>query len=255
MSENPQYQQKFRIHTYEVDLTGRVSVISLQKYMQEAAVEHAIRLKASMYELYPKNLTWVLYQMFIRVYFYPRLHEEITVHTWPSGRNRFFAYRDFEIRDANENVVAHGISTWSMIQLTTKRPVPLPEFILQIPYTPRRVLEKEFQKIHALKDAAPQKRFFVRLSDLDMNKHVNNTAYLDWCLEAIPVQFWDEHILTELEIHFRSESLYGDVIQSSCLQQDSQALTHFHHGLVRESDGRELARALSRWKPKHTSEE
>ncbi len=77
------------------------------------------------------------------------------------------------------------------------------------------------------------KKFTVRKSDLDINNHVNNIRYIEWILEVLPA----DQPVRKLDIAFRAECGYDDVIISKYLQTD----TGNQHVIERESDGRVLA--------------
>jgi len=242
------FEDKFRIRTYEIDHTGRATLISIQQYLQEVAVEHAMKLKVSMYELFPQGLTWVLSRLHIKVQRYPKLHETVRVKTWPSGRSSLFATRDFEIWDSKETKICTATTSWMLIYLKNKRPARIDKHILELPVHPVRALPDDFPQLPKLTNPAFEKRFYARLSDLDLNQHVNNIAYIAWCLEAIPREYWDTHQLTEIEVNFKAESFYGDSIHSRCAPAPETDGIFYHH-LIRETDNKELARSVTHWKP------
>lgn len=62
----------------------------------------------------------------------------------------------------------------------------------------------------------------VRRSDVDMNGHVNNVVYVEWLLESIPARVWQSHELKELELEFRSECNYGDVVDALCRREERE---------------------------------
>ncbi|HDK35303.1 MAG TPA: acyl-ACP thioesterase, partial [Bacteroidetes bacterium] len=87
-------------------------------------------------------------------------------------------------------------------------------------------------------------------NDLDSNKHVNNTKFVEWCAESIPP---DEHLKLEmdsLEIAFRKEAHYGEHILSSVerVQNPGNDKTVFLHQIKREHDGIVLAQARTSWR-------
>ena len=89
--------------------------------------------------------------------------------------------------------------------------------------------------------------FRVRHSDLDINRHVNNTVYVDWALETLPKDIIGRIRPEIIEVSYRAEANYGGrVLSRSCYDDgDSTSL----HQLVREGDGRELARLRVGWQP------
>jgi len=66
---------------------------------------------------------------------------------------------------------------------------------------------------------APPMIHGVRRSDLDMNDHVNNVVYMELLMEAVPDAVRDAFELAELELEFRGECKYGDVISVACCRE------------------------------------
>ena len=54
--------------------------------------------------------------------------------------------------------------------------------------------------------------FKVYNSDIDMNKHVNNTRYTKWVLDSIPMKYHTSVELKEFEINFLNQTFLGDEI-------------------------------------------
>ena len=85
-------------------------------------------------------------------------------------------------------------------------------------------------------------RLLPRRSELDVNGHVNNAHLLGWLLEPLPDM--PNRRLIEIDCAFRSECQSGDTVLS---RVGSETDGVRHHALVREADGTDLVRAVSRW--------
>ncbi len=46
----------------------------------------------------------------------------------------------------------------------------------------------------------------MQISDLDMNNHVNNTRYVKWILDSIPIEYHNTMKVNEFEINFLNET-------------------------------------------------
>ena len=55
--------------------------------------------------------------------------------------------------------------------------------------------------------------FPVRISDLDVNSHVNNVKYTQWALDMMTEKDHRNFIIKEYEINFLSETFAGDLMQ------------------------------------------
>ena len=87
----------------------------------------------------------------------------------------------------------------------------------------------------------------VRYSDLDINQHVNNVKFVEWIVESVPSATLNAWVASEVEINFLAEAFHEDRILAACSAQDPDH-TIFHHSIARQQDGRELARAITKWR-------
>ncbi len=249
------FERTFFIHTYEIDAEGRVHVLSLLNFLQDAAAGHAARLGFSVPDLVKRGLTWVLSRYRVSVERYPRFFEEVAVATWPSGLERSFALRDFEISD-DRGILLRATSSWMLLDLETKRPVRADEHLPAAMVLDRRAVADAFPPIPQLGAAEREARFRVARRDLDMNRHVNNVVYIHWALEAVDEAVAAAMRPVDIEISYRAEAFYGDEIVSTAGSADEEAAGSgeaFLHRITRASDGTELARLRTRWAPQTNS--
>ncbi len=241
------YQDTFRIRSYEVDCRGRLSILSIFNFMQEAASSHADALGVSIQQLLSNNYTWLLSRLKIKMTSYPVWTDRLTVLTWPSGTQRLFALRDFQLKDQNDNTVGAAVSAWLIIDTHKRRPARIAPFVKRLkPLEGDHILPDTLDKLQPLNEFDDERKFQVRFRDLDINQHVNNASYVEWVLESIPVAFNKNAILSELEINFLAESFLHDHIIAKC-QSESMPPRLFRHSLFREEDGQELVRARTVW--------
>lgn len=243
----PPYREAFKVRSYDVDPRRRLALRALCAYLQEAAGLHAAALGASMERLAQDGLAWVLHRMKVEVARWPRQGDAVEVVTWPSRFDRVVADREFEVRVGGDPVAA-ATTRWAVADLQARRPVRIPEFILALPVDARSggvALGRGDPP--ALARPAVTRAFPVRRADLDVVGHVNNTQYASWVGETVPDEVGDAMHLAALEIVFRQEARHRDVVVSESEALPGDDGTAFVHVLRRESDGAELARALTRW--------
>jgi acyl-ACP thioesterase len=242
------YSEKFKVRSYEVDVTGRVTVLTISNFLQEIAGNHAGELGVSVDKLFEKNMTWVLSRLHLQMYSYPFWREMVNVETWPSDAYGKFATRDFEIYNSKHKLIGKATSSWMLIDLKKMRPITMPDFIMSIerPEKPRAIKDN-FEKLPQLEKIEYKNSYKVRLSDLDINQHVNNVNYIEWAIETIPVAIRKKFMLSEIEISFRSQGKYGDSVESRVQKTANQDGKTFIHSLVHSEVQVELAVALSKW--------
>jgi acyl-ACP thioesterase len=243
------WETPFEVRAYEVDVDGRLAAPALCDWLQETAGQHAAALGWAVADLRPRSLTWVLSRLHVKVLRRPEWRERITVATWPSGVQRAFALRDFRAFDASSSPVAGATTAWLLLNLSTRRPVRPPRKVDELARSsPGRAVDDRFEKLPAVAASEPGVAFTARFSDLDVNRHVNNVVLVRWLVDGLPTELLAANALTELEVEFRSEVAWGDVVESSLEASDADPRC-YAHVLLRRTDGREVARARTRWTP------
>jgi len=241
------YKREFQIRSYEVGFNGVAKISTILDYFQELASTHAQILGFSVEQLFKKGLTWVLSRNHIIILRAPKFGEKILGQTWPSGRKGRFALRDFEMYDATENLIVKGTTSWMMIDLKNKTPVSVSDLLGNILLLERRALQDNFGSLPNLTRIDFENSFSVRLSDLDINRHVNNVVYIQWAMDALPQEIIFRLYPVEIEISYRSEAFLGDTISSKAQQFEGQD-NIFIHQLIRAKDNKELAFLRTVWK-------
>ena len=243
--------EAFDVHTYEVDAFHALAVPALAGYLQDAAGLQAAEMGCGIDELRERGLTWVLSRQRIEVCRLGRLGDALKVETWPSGVERVFALREFRVTRGDGTLIARASTHWAVMALEKRRPVR-PDRVLAPEFHP--AAERELppaEDLPPLGQADEERRFRIRYSDIDQNLHVNNTSYLAWALEAVPREVWRDCATLWADVHFLAECTYGSRILSRVRARTER---DFLHSIVREEDGKELARVGTRWAPRRELE-
>jgi medium-chain acyl-[acyl-carrier-protein] hydrolase len=240
--------KQYQVRLYEADFRGALRPVAMLNYLQDTAAAHSSRFGYSIAELLVRNMTWVLSRYHISVRHYPSVGDTISVSTWRSAIEGMFALRDFEVSDSCGNILATATSSWVIMNLETKRPVKLETVITDYPLVARRALTDDFAPLPRMENHSGEELFKVRIADLDMNRHVNHTVYVEWALECIPREIQEGFCLAELEVGYRAEAFYGDTVLArvALAQQENPAI--FWHQLVNQQSGKELTRLKTTWK-------
>lgn len=236
------------MRSYEVDPRGRLQVPILCRLLQEAATEHAAELGVAVEALISTGVAWVLTRLDLTMDRWPGVGAEVVLATWPAAANRLTTERRFEISDERGQRIGAATTLWLVLDLARRRPVRIPSAVAE-PLSKLGLGDRPVRP----DDLAPPDRvdrelsFAIRRSDLDSAGHANNTSFVEWAVEAVPDEIWDERNLQRLEVAFLAECHRGQTVVSRAGSlADIEPRTVLHQ-LERRDDGREVARARTTW--------
>jgi acyl-ACP thioesterase len=248
LASGPRLERRFRVQAYEMGPEGRVKLGSLLNYFQEAASEHAENLGASVTDLISKNLTWVLSRYHIKIFRYPLWKESLRLTTWPSVQQGLFALREFEVRDEQNHLLAAATTSWMLLDIKSKRPVPLADNLPEYLKDPSRAIADPFGPLPKAVRTDLELSFQVQRRDLDWNRHVNHVVYVEWAVETAPQDILENFLPAEIEVDFRGEALFRETVLSRTEFISLAEESLLHHQIVKEKDRKELTRLRTFWK-------
>ncbi len=228
---------EFFIYPQEVDYTKQITLTALGSCLLNAAGLAAVEKGFGMETVHAQGLAWVVSRLAIEMKKYPTHYEKITIETWVNECGRLVTTRNFSIFSAEGEHLGDATSWWSMIDLTTRRPVNLHEktnleqVIIDEPSVmnpPVRLNELQLEPIAI---------HTVNYSDIDFNKHTNSMKYVEWMLNTFDLSQYENRTLARFDVNYTHEALFGE--QISILRQDSNDVTHFD---LKSSSGRSLCK-------------
>jgi len=245
------FKMEFEVHYHEVNFEEQVTPLTLLYYLEDAAIAHSESVGNGLVQVKAEGVAWLLNRWHLQMERYPTHGEKVIIETWPSSFERFYGRREFLIRNMAEEIIGRATSLWIFYNIVTKRPSRIrSEFGEVYGLDPWRAIDDPFDSPPSVGVEAGecQQKFSVRRSDIDTNGHVNNANYLQWMLEAVPEDIYQNHQLASLEIQYKKETTYGSSIYSKCLVEDSDCLQPVcRHVILGEDSGQELAIAKTVW--------
>jgi acyl-ACP thioesterase len=241
------FEKEYRVNVYETGPGGKLSLYSLFNYMQDIASDHAEILGFGRDDLMRDNHFWVLSRIYAEIADWPSWEDRIIVRTWPNGTDKIFALRNFEIMYSDGRKIGNATSSWLILDRETKK-IQRPETITARHNFP---LPDEFPLRNPGKlDTAGEQGetsfcFRIRTSDLDVNLHTNNTAYLRWVNDDYDFGFIMKNDPSSVEINYLAESKYNEEIT---IRTTAELCNTFAHSIFRLNDGKELCRLKLKWK-------
>jgi medium-chain acyl-[acyl-carrier-protein] hydrolase len=239
------YNETFDLPAAVRDDSELARLLELLDAMQEAAGRHAEILGVGVRDLHAKGLTWVLARLHVQVSIIPAAGQSVHIATWPTGRHRLFAVRDFCLQDMSGQEILRATSAWALMNMETRRPSRLDPHLPVFTRHPARMLADDFAPLPPVEHPSVEARFRAAAADIDLNDHVNNTVYLGWALRAVPEGARGKKPLS-LEVAFLGEARLGDEVLCRSESADKDGGAVIRQSLRDAVGGRELTRL--RWR-------
>lgn len=205
------YEKEYILTDMHSDAFGRAKPAALLSFAQDIAGEHAAILSDSWEELQKKHMFWAVTRHRMEVFSPPKTGETLCLRTWPMVTTRVAYPRCVEGYRKDGTILFRVVSLWVLMD-TEKRSLVLPgrggltingwnsgtEGPPPVSLTPGHY-ENTRSRI-------------VMYSDLDRNQHMNNTRYLEWVGDLLPVDFHKEHYLSHCTICYHQELLHSQAL-------------------------------------------
>lgn len=237
----------FKVHSFDTDAFGQVTPSRMLGYLLESAGVSADALGFGVRLLQAQGLTWVLGRIKIQLDEPMTVGDRIEVETWPSGLQRAVAMREFRLLRAGKTI---GLSTsqWFVLDMATRMPLrPQKLFPVDLQQQTEHLVAIERIFPAMPQPATIRREYEVRRADIDLNHHVTAASYVAWAMECISEDIWSCQRLSELDVQFLEECHWGSRVASEAHAVDPAMLLH---RVVRQADGKELARLRSNWVPR-----
>jgi medium-chain acyl-[acyl-carrier-protein] hydrolase len=215
--------EQYRIRITEVDARSQLTIPALNGLFQEMAWRHSVVAKVSVHELSAQhNISWILSRLKIWIDRLPNYDETVTIKTYVQEIDKYFYYRDFKIFDEAGTEIIRANSVFGLMDIVRRRIISVPDWMRAItPIHPEEnPVQKVSGKIPTVTDAQTEKRFDIRWHDIDSNQHTNNTKYVEWLMESVPVGLLNDGKIQSIDMIFKNESILGDriVTQSQAIE-------------------------------------
>ena len=202
----------YPIYSNQTNAQAEISVSSLIELLIDAASRHAEQWGFGFRDLIKNNHAWVLARLAFDMSRYPRIEETLTIETWVESFNRHFTTRNFRLLDQKLNVIGYARSVWSVIDFKTRDSVDITQYeeigkLLQVLPCP---IEKPGRLGTVTQDEGLTYR--VKVSDLDINRHMTSSRYVDHLLDLFPLEDFDNSRIGRFEVQYMNEALYNENI-------------------------------------------
>lgn len=227
----PSYSADYLVRGFDCGYGGPLRTLPLLDFFQETANLHADVLDIGMSRMQATGSTWMISRIDARIDALPRAGDRVSVETWPAGRERLFALRDFVMRAADGRSLVRAVYAYLIVDIAARRPLrperffgeaepkgaaphPVTDLSFSVPALP---LPADFALDDVKGDARGGDLAFAQRAcprHIDNNGHVNNAHIVNWLVDAVPPSERGGGNLASLRVAFVEEILVGDIVEA-----------------------------------------
>lgn len=235
------FTKKYEIHYYEVNNKLSCKLSSIIDFICDVGTQQSEYFGGGIDYCTKNNCAWVFYKYDIKMYRYPIFGETISITTQPVGFKKFYGLRKYMIKDEQDNLIGEALALFFLINIEKRRPMRIQEEQYGFYGVDGDVdYDISMDKIVRTDEEQYHKQFNIRYSDIDSNNHVNNVKYVEWAMEAVPLDLINNYNINRIKVIFEKETTYGDKISVSATVKDIDEGNSKSYHTIRNSEGIEL---------------
>jgi medium-chain acyl-[acyl-carrier-protein] hydrolase len=213
MTTEKSISREYAVKFHECRPDGKIHFYIMMRNLQEMAVAHADVLGCGADVLNKSGHYWVLSNIRLAAHNLPAYSEAFIIKTWPSGKNRLIAEREFIVSEPDGKKLLVATSEWLIMNTKNRRPVKLTGLDLDIPESDQKVFGDGIKRLKPVSSGKPILQFPVLHSSLDANGHVNNTEYVRWAIDALHLSSGTAPCIKTLQMTYLSEVFEKNEVQ------------------------------------------
>ncbi|MFC2947988.1 acyl-[acyl-carrier-protein] thioesterase [Virgibacillus sediminis] len=209
------YKKDYHIDLRDVDFKKKLRISTLFSYFQEIASLSAASLGVGIDDLEKDyGVAWILMRIKVEVARIPELNEDITIETWAHEPGKLEFKRDFFVRDQQGTPIIRAVSAWVLMDLVERKLKRSSHIPFEYPSgREETAIDYELKKLKRVESMKTVYQKVIGYSDIDFNGHLNNSRYVDFILDCLPIIDHQTHEIAAIEVNFNHEALPGETIK------------------------------------------
>ena len=211
------FENRYYIKFSDLDDKKTLRPSRLVDYLQDISMTHSSYGGYDVGYFKENKACWIIYHWHLHIYDLPE--EEGTpldVSTWCKQFKRTQANREITVESPEGKLYCYASVRFVLTDTETRRPKPFTEEWF-VPYTfkKERSYKDEDFKLPSTPEHDPDdtRVLEVMRSDADSNGHANNAVYIDWAVNGVPDEIYDNCKLKDLRITYKKECLKGAMVR------------------------------------------
>lgn len=217
------FEQHYKVGNRDIGNNNKATNKAMLKYLENIACRHSDEVGYGINTIEETKVVWILLDWKFKVIERPKYGQTIKVKTWSRKMEKYYAYRDFEICDEKENIIAIATTKWVLLGADTRKIQRITEDLVNKykQETERHVFEDEIEKIHGIENYEYTIEVKIRRTDIDINNHVNNLNYLDLAYEILPDDIYNQE-LNNVRITYKHQTEPKETVNIAYAKQNDK---------------------------------
>ena len=240
------YKQDFKIGLREINLNNKITNYGYLAFMQDISTNHSDLAGFGVKDNLTNKRAWILLDWYLEVYDRPEFGETLHIETCsiPVEKITFQVFRDFEIYDSHDKLVAKATSRWVLYDREKEKIIKVDSNLNEL-YKAEG--SPEFAQNNISKLLEPEKYesklcYTVKRGDIDVNNHVNNLNYLKFAYEVLPEDIFLSNEANHLRITYKNQIRLGANINLYYLKQENKNIVS-----IKSEDDKTLHSIIEMW--------
>ncbi len=215
---------RYTLTAADLDPQGELPLSHLVKMIIEGSTLHANDLGVGYDRLITRGHAWVLRRLSLGIARMPGMGDSFSMTTRVESVGPLSSERLFELRSDSGEILVLARTSWVVIDVMKRRLVPLGDL------TELNAIASQFEPnvAHGPRprvSRTPDRKFSinVRYSDLDINRHVTTSRYVDYVDDAFTPEWHSTNRITALDISFMRETMPGEPMEASVTDGNSHS--------------------------------
>ncbi len=224
--------KEYELRSLDTDFNSVLRPNAVQELLQDIAGRHADELGIGIKDLKKENLTWVLVSTETKLYGKVEYMGKLQVKTWPLKSKGVKFQREYVIYNGDNQVVAKSSSIWVLIDLSSRKLAVKKDAYAKIEsYIEEKCFEEKYIKVPVLDNDSNYVDITVKSSDIDINKHVNNTKYLSYVADSIDLE--ENEYIKSYKIDYIKEVKFHEAIRLYYKKEENSFIAK---GIISENE-------------------
>ena len=214
------YIETILIRDRDCDIFGRWKPSAILEAMQETAASHCESNGLGRRVLDGQGIAWVLSRCRVELKRQPVDGESLSLETFAMPTRHLFFPRAHVFRDPAGSIIGGAQSLWLLMDIKSRRAVTNALVKQRLSIEDRETPVGMPATIRPLNDSPVEGNLVPAFTEFDLNGHVNNARYMDWCCNALGFDALREREITGFDVNYDGETLPGETLRTSLCRRD-----------------------------------